>query len=207
MERKIFILIISLLFISPFAFAETIKLKSGKTIEGKVVTLGRNFIELDVGKKAPVIYLYDEIHAIDGSPPSVVYQKRQRDVKANVIPLDKETRTRLVDKSAVKNYMKHLANAEEKQGSLLESFYTESPDPHLASKMRAVKRELNKVSANAITPELKKLHTYVNQYYDKLIEVFEDFEKNKVRNKKLLKEALELNEKVFAESFALYPEF
>ena len=67
MEKKIFVLIFVLFFISSLAFAESIVLKSGKTVEGKIVERTDKYIKLemkDIG--VPLTYFFVDIESIDG---------------------------------------------------------------------------------------------------------------------------------------------
>ncbi|MFH1655084.1 MAG: hypothetical protein ABH954_00530 [Candidatus Omnitrophota bacterium] len=69
MEKRIFVLVLSLLFINSLVFAETITLKSGKKYEGDIVEKTDKYIKIDIGVGMPVTYFLDEIESIDGQPP------------------------------------------------------------------------------------------------------------------------------------------
>jgi len=75
MERKVFILVLSLLFISSLAFAETIHLKSGKTYEGKIVERTDEYIKIDIGVGFPITYFLDEIERIDKTSHTDISEK------------------------------------------------------------------------------------------------------------------------------------
>ncbi|MFH1622761.1 MAG: hypothetical protein ABIA97_06580 [Candidatus Omnitrophota bacterium] len=64
--KSVFILTISLLFISSFTFAETIILKSGKIIKGKIVERADGEVKVDIGIGFPITYYLSEVESIDG---------------------------------------------------------------------------------------------------------------------------------------------
>lgn len=67
MNKKIgFILSLMFLFISLPVFAETIVLKSGKTIVAKILEKTKNSIKVDI-EGIPITYYIDEIQSIDGT--------------------------------------------------------------------------------------------------------------------------------------------
>lgn len=72
------ILLISLLMISPFfctiSFAETILLKSGKTIEAKIIDKTDKYIKIDI-EGVPLTYFFDDIEAIDGKKITLSLQQ------------------------------------------------------------------------------------------------------------------------------------
>lgn len=63
--RKITIILIALSLITP-AFAETIFLKSGKTIEGKLIERTDKYIKIDF-EGVPLTYYFDEIEKVENS--------------------------------------------------------------------------------------------------------------------------------------------
>ncbi len=66
MNRKVVVLTLCLLFVSLFAFAETIELKSGKTITGEIVERTDKYIKVDTGTGRDITYFLDEIETIRG---------------------------------------------------------------------------------------------------------------------------------------------
>ncbi|MEW5897360.1 MAG: tetratricopeptide repeat protein [Nanoarchaeota archaeon] len=62
---KKIILLLSLIFITSFAWAETIKLKSGKTVEGKITERTDEYIKVDI-VGVPISIFTEEIEGIDG---------------------------------------------------------------------------------------------------------------------------------------------
>lgn len=80
--KKLVILIIAIVNVCllTFAFAETIVLKSGKTIEGKIIERAENYIKVDI-YGVPITYYFHEIEKIDGeertelffSPPANIH--------------------------------------------------------------------------------------------------------------------------------------
>lgn len=66
MKKKILILVFLLLFSASLSSAETIQLKSGKTIEGKIVEKTDKYIKVDIGIGVPITYFLDDIVSIDG---------------------------------------------------------------------------------------------------------------------------------------------
>jgi len=84
MNQKIAtILLFSLLLICSFSFAETIQLKSGKSLEGKITEKTDDFIKFDSGINIPITYFWDEIESIDGEAVSV--EKEPVTIKEEVI--------------------------------------------------------------------------------------------------------------------------
>lgn len=59
------ILVIMLFSIYPSVFAETVSLKSGKTIEGKILEKTDKAIKIDISG-IPITYYFEEIESIDG---------------------------------------------------------------------------------------------------------------------------------------------
>lgn len=70
MIKRIFLLIGILLLITSFSFAETIKTKSGKIIEGKIIERTDEYIKIDIGIGMPITYFLDEIENIDSTTPT-----------------------------------------------------------------------------------------------------------------------------------------
>ncbi|MFA6281264.1 MAG: hypothetical protein WCY05_02020 [Candidatus Omnitrophota bacterium] len=74
MNKKIgFILSLMFLFISSSVFAETIVLKSGKTVEGKILEQTDKYIKVDI-EGISITYYLDEIQSIGAKPGSMVKQ-------------------------------------------------------------------------------------------------------------------------------------
>ena len=83
--EKVFILALSLLLVSSMVFAETIILKSGKTVEGKIIERTDKYIKIDF-YGVPLTYWLDDIDHIEGEeklispniePLSASEEKRQ----------------------------------------------------------------------------------------------------------------------------------
>lgn len=68
MQKRISIILVLLicLCLPVFTFAETIVLKSGKTIEGKLIEKTDKYIKIDF-QGVPLTYFFDEIESIDGT--------------------------------------------------------------------------------------------------------------------------------------------
>lgn len=65
-----------MLLVSQDALAETIMLKSGKVIDGKIVQRNEDEIKVDIGVGVNITYFLDDIESIDGKEiPSVVETK------------------------------------------------------------------------------------------------------------------------------------
>ena len=65
-KKKIIILTLAISFCFPaFVFAETIVLKSGKSVEGKLIEKTDKYIKIDF-MGVPLTYFFDEIESIDG---------------------------------------------------------------------------------------------------------------------------------------------
>ncbi|MBU2541206.1 MAG: hypothetical protein KJ593_04830 [Candidatus Omnitrophica bacterium] len=64
-KKKVCLLLFLLLLIDSSVSAETIKLKSGKTVEGKIVTMTDKYIKVDIGINVNIMYFLDEIEKVD----------------------------------------------------------------------------------------------------------------------------------------------
>ncbi len=80
MNKKLIISMLILFLFMPSIFAETIILKSGKTIDGKIVERTRKSVKVDIDG-IPITYYFDDIESIDGKktdssalPESIVAQ-------------------------------------------------------------------------------------------------------------------------------------
>ena len=95
------LIIISTLIIvlySPFfAFAETIILKSGKTIEGKIIEKTGEYIKIDFYGVA-LTYWFDEIESIDGVKPVSPATERNNLPRENNPPISSESAKEAIDK-------------------------------------------------------------------------------------------------------------
>ena len=93
MQKKILIILALLICLSLpiFASAETILLKSGKTIEGKLIEKTNEYIKIDF-QGVVLTYFFDEIESVDGQKYSVVSPKTDSvaEPKVNVISQDSE---------------------------------------------------------------------------------------------------------------------
>jgi tetratricopeptide (TPR) repeat protein len=69
-NSRIFLVLLTVLFYSPLAPADTLKLKSGKTVHGKIVERTSTALQMDVGLDFPITYYLDEIKEI--SPDAAV---------------------------------------------------------------------------------------------------------------------------------------
>jgi len=90
--KKIFVLMIAILSISSFTFAETIVLKSGKTVEGKIIEKTDKYIKIDI-HGVPLTYYSDEIESINGEEmplPLESSRKTFEDDKVIAVVLDKK---------------------------------------------------------------------------------------------------------------------
>jgi tetratricopeptide (TPR) repeat protein len=65
---RILSVLLAVLFSATSAWAETITLKSGKVVEGKIVDRDSRSIQLDVGLDFPITYYLDEIKTISEAP-------------------------------------------------------------------------------------------------------------------------------------------
>jgi len=70
MEKKIFTLFLILFFISSLAFAETVVLKSGKTVEGKIIEKTDKYIVIEI-QGVPLTYFFDDIDNIKTDIPKM----------------------------------------------------------------------------------------------------------------------------------------
>ena len=68
MKRKVFIffdIVILLFLLISYSFAETITLKSGRTVKGKVIEKTNKYVKIDF-QGVSLTYFLDEIENIDG---------------------------------------------------------------------------------------------------------------------------------------------
>ncbi len=72
---KKFVLIAVMLLASSVSFAETIHLKSGQSIQGRIIERTDRFIKIEF-KGMPVTCLIDDIESIDGKKFSPLYQEK-----------------------------------------------------------------------------------------------------------------------------------
>lgn len=84
MNKKFLFLFLAFLLSSSFAFAETIVLKTGKTIEGKILEQNESSINVDI-EGVTLTYYLDEIQSIDGKEVTPV------SVKEEASPASQET--------------------------------------------------------------------------------------------------------------------
>jgi len=81
---KILILMLFLIFVTNSSFAETIKFKSGKVVEGQVIKLIRDEVRVDTGMGIVITYFRDEIESIDGkelSPAEILVEAEDMPIK------------------------------------------------------------------------------------------------------------------------------
>lgn len=69
------VLFIAILLLTSFSFAEIIKTKSGKIIEGKIVERTNEYIKADIGIGMPITYFLDEIESIKETSASETPQE------------------------------------------------------------------------------------------------------------------------------------
>ncbi|MEW6008847.1 MAG: hypothetical protein AB1629_04350 [Candidatus Omnitrophota bacterium] len=80
MMKKIGILVFFLLFLSSLAFAETIKLKSGKTVEAPIIEKTDKHIRVDIAG-VKVSYFLDEIESIGGKDPQLTESAKEENMQ------------------------------------------------------------------------------------------------------------------------------
>ena len=74
-KKNLLILALAVILCFPIlTFAETIILKSGKSVQGKIITKTDKYIKIDF-QGVPLTYFFDEIESIDGKEPSVSVTK------------------------------------------------------------------------------------------------------------------------------------
>ncbi|MFC1752713.1 toxin-antitoxin system YwqK family antitoxin [Thermoproteota archaeon] len=88
-KRAILSLVIIHLFLIPVS-ADTIVLKSGKTIEGKITERTDEKIQIDIGIGIPVTYYLNEIESIDGERITAIEDKSDIDEKVDIEISSKE---------------------------------------------------------------------------------------------------------------------
>jgi tetratricopeptide (TPR) repeat protein len=67
------LVLISSLYFPKFSFAETLTLKSGNTVEGKVLEKTDKYIKIEF-QDVPLTYFFDELQSIDGKPVNIKTQ-------------------------------------------------------------------------------------------------------------------------------------
>jgi tetratricopeptide (TPR) repeat protein len=88
-KKKIIILTLAMSFCFPaFVLAETIVLKSGKSVEGKLIEKTDKYIKIDF-MGVPLTYFFDEIESIDGK--QVMNAKEEPYSRKETIPQDIES--------------------------------------------------------------------------------------------------------------------
>ena len=102
MNKKIILLFLPFLFIASLAFAETIQLKSGKTVEGNVIDKTGKYIKVDIGVGIPIIYFFDEISTINGQEINETKSSDAKVAPAENAPPQKS------DKEAVVDFLKQF---------------------------------------------------------------------------------------------------
>jgi len=87
MKRGIFILAFTIFFLGSFCFAETIKLKSGKTVEGKIIEQTDEYIRTELYGIMITFYL-DDIESINGqkvAKSEIIAAISDKDVIKNIL--------------------------------------------------------------------------------------------------------------------------
>ncbi len=97
---------------------------------------------------------------------------------------------------AMDQYLDNYNQAQDKINELLDNFDTSSPYPDLSNKMNDIKSEFNEANQGIILDDMNQLDIDVNDYMNKLIDLFKDYENTKVKNDSLLQEAKGLKAKV-----------
>ncbi|MDD5194137.1 MAG: hypothetical protein PHQ96_00475 [Candidatus Omnitrophica bacterium] len=70
MNKEIILSLLIFLFLPVHVFAETVILKSGNTVEGKIIEKTDKAIKVDISG-IPITYYFEEIESIDGQAPIV----------------------------------------------------------------------------------------------------------------------------------------
>jgi len=120
--KKLLIVLVCLGFLlSSIAFADTITIKSGKTIEGKIVERTDEYIKIDF-HGVPIIYYLDEIESIDGeirAPYSTESSSESNNERQRVLEfinkldsIQDDSRQRMKDSNTTKLFNKAM-NKEE----------------------------------------------------------------------------------------------
>ncbi|MBF0386131.1 MAG: hypothetical protein HQL27_09735 [Candidatus Omnitrophica bacterium] len=113
-------IILLILLVSQSALAETITLKSGKVINGKIVKKSEDEIKVDMGVGVDITYSLDDIKSIDGKEISPVmstddaeqkkvFGQRLEDVMAVVLDQDK---SRLDQEHNLETYSREFPNSD-----------------------------------------------------------------------------------------------
>lgn len=97
---------------------------------------------------------------------------------------------------AMDQYLDNYHQAQDKINELLDNFESSSPYPDLSNKMNDIKSEFNDANQDIILNDMNQLDIDVNEYMNKLIDLFKDYENTKTKNDSLLREAKGLKAKV-----------
>jgi len=97
---------------------------------------------------------------------------------------------------AMDQYLDNYNQAQDKINELLDNFDTSSPSPDLSNKMNDIKSEFNDANQDIVLNDMNQLDIDVNDYMNKLIDLFKDYENTKVKNDSLLQAAKGLKVKV-----------
>lgn len=83
-KRRIVILLVTISLCLPvFVFADTIVLKSGKTIEGKIIEKTDNYVRID-SEGAPLTYPLDQIKNIEGVQSALSSEGKEVKINVNI---------------------------------------------------------------------------------------------------------------------------
>jgi hypothetical protein len=162
--KKIFALLIltsNILCFPAFIYAETILLKSGKVVDGKIIEKTNKYLRIDF-EGIPLVYFFDEIESINGEKPNFPSLDNKTDFKAGQEKyfFDKTGAFKIIppegfDKIVeVKN---GVAFIDEKDGAAFQILLL-SPEDHIVEDMnnKEFRGSFIKKAENSETPYPKK---------------------------------------------------
>jgi len=147
-KKRLIILSLAMSFCFPaFIFAETIVLKSGKTVEGKLIEKTDKYIKIDF-MDVPLTYFFDEIESIDGK--QVMNTKEEPYSRKETIPQDIESTSTSGPKeeSAIRVQLKKLGYPEDSWPSIekeLNNLLTKINFEHLKNEVALAKSDPSKL--------------------------------------------------------------
>lgn len=133
------ILILFALLLPVSVFSETIVLKSGKTVEGKILGKADNSIKVDI-EGISITYYFDEIQSIDGILPNNK-ETIQNNSSQTTTP---ETRSNAIDAERIRKILKHLGYPENNWPAIekeLIAFLTKINFPQLKKEAKQAKSD------------------------------------------------------------------
>ncbi|MDP2924541.1 MAG: hypothetical protein Q8O30_12640 [Candidatus Omnitrophota bacterium] len=189
MNKKLIIsLVLIFLFSTPYIFAEIIILKSGKTVEGKIIEKTDKSIKIYI-EGIPITYYFDEIDSIDGNKIklllpietannkneiSPVSQKKEMSLKETSSPgqiKDAISRENWINSKSIADYLQQLRQitleVQQKGMPIMQKLEDKSKLNEVFSELQALSLETKKRMNELIPPiELSTFHQLQMESFD-----------------------------------------